>query len=98
MLTLIFYRKRHSPLTWRCLFSYLEICRRHTWLMWFGTEEDSPTNKAKSLGSLPPFIKGAIAPSTTRTRTRAYTRACVRVRTRTRVHTRVRVHRRASFT
>lgn len=52
--------------------------------MWFGYEEDSPTNKAKSLGSLPPFIKGAIAPSTTRTRARVCTRARVHAHTRTR--------------
>jgi hypothetical protein len=62
--------------------------------MWFGTEEDSPTNKAKSLRrSLPPpFYKGAIAPSTSCTRVRGKSRACVyaraRVRTRARVHTR----------
>lgn len=53
--------------------------------MWFGTEEDSPTNKAKSLGSLPPFTKGAIAPSTTCTRVRGKPRACVYARARTHV-------------
>ena len=63
--------------------------------MWFGTEEDSPTNKAKSLRCFPPpSIKGAIAPSTACTRVREKN-ACVRVRAR--VHTRVRVHRRASL-
>lgn len=65
--------------------------------MWFGTEEDSPTNKAKSLMCSPPpppSIKGAIAPSTACTRARGKT-ACVRVRAR--VYTRVRVHRRASL-
>nr|DAI94697.1 MAG TPA: hypothetical protein [Microviridae sp.] len=35
----------------------MEICRRHTWPMWFGTEEDSPTNKAKSLRYSPPLQK-----------------------------------------
>lgn len=53
--------------------------------MWFGTEEDSPTNKAKSLGFLPPFIKGAVAPFTTRTRVRGKPRACVYARARTHV-------------
>lgn len=51
--------------------------------MWFGYEEDSPTNKAKSLGPLPPFIKGAIAPSTACTRARMCTRARVHAHTRT---------------
>lgn len=53
--------------------------------MWFGTEEDSPTNKAKSLrySPPPPSIKGAIAPSTACTRVREETRACVYARART---------------
>nr|DAW33539.1 MAG TPA: hypothetical protein [Microviridae sp.] len=45
-------------------FSYLVICRRHTWFMWLVTEEDSPTNKTRGGKGHSPFIKGATAPST----------------------------------
>nr|DAE50704.1 MAG TPA: hypothetical protein [Microviridae sp.] len=48
-----FYKKRRSSLTWCRLFPYLEICRRHTRLMWLVTEEDSPTNKTRGLRGTP---------------------------------------------
>lgn len=62
--------------------------------MWFGTEEDSPTNKAKSLrrSPPPPFYKRCdstvhrLHPRARKPRACVYARA--RVRTRARVHTR----------
>nr|DAV46648.1 MAG TPA: hypothetical protein [Microviridae sp.] len=55
--------------------------------MWFGTEEDSPTNKAKGLRCSPSFFKRcdstvhrlhprARKAACVRVRARAYTRAC----------------------
>lgn len=64
--------------------------------MWFGTEEDSPTNKAKSLRcSLPPPYKRCDS-TVHRSHPRARKKR-VRACTRARAHTRVRVHMRVSL-
>jgi hypothetical protein len=49
--------------------------------MWFGYEEDSPTNKAKSLGSLPPPFYKRCDSTVHRLHPRARVYACARTRT-----------------
>lgn len=61
--------------------------------MWFGYEEDSPTNKTRGFKGHSPFIKGAIAPSTACTRVREkYARVRVRARAYTRARGCTRAH------